>query len=146
MNDILPTILKDTYTISQLRHKISVLKQSFLQHFFSGQTIEINQNHLKFINKDNVYQVFDDLEKEIAKFIPLTIYLTFEPDEATLTQIGQYGRKIFGPSLLFDVKYDPRLIAGAALVWKGVYRDYSLRSKIEERKMLILDTFKKFLQ
>ena len=41
---------------------------------------------------------------------------------------------------------DPRLIAGAALVWKGVYRDYSLRAKLEQKRQELLEEFRKFLR
>ena len=169
MNDILTTILKDTYTLSQLKDRLLSLKQFLLQKFFNGQAPEADSSWLKslpldfitqftdglinngLINKDNVYKIFEDLEKETLKLTPLTLYLTFEPDDATLSQICKRAREIFtGTSvsklLIFDIKYDPRLIAGTALSFKGVYRDYSLRSKIEERKMLILESFKKFLR
>ena len=92
------------------------------------------------------FKIFEDIESQIIKLPIVTIYLTFEPDEATLSQIGQRAKKTFNKLLIFDIKYDPRLIAGAALVCKGVYRDYSLRSKIEEKRLIILNNFKKFLK
>ncbi len=157
MNDILNTILKDTYTLTQLKHRLNILKSHLLNSFFGNQ-IEENLpppdlNWLKSLptpiyqqfNKDNVYQIFTDLENKINQFQPLIIYLTFEPDDSVLSQIGTFARKTFKGLLLLDTKFDPNLIAGAALVWKGVYKDYSLRAKIEERKAEMLDSFKKFL-
>ena len=159
MNEaILNTILENTYTLSQLKRRLSALKQLLLKEFFKSDSNQpapaidtewlksLPSEFLKQFNNDNVYKIFEDIESQIIKLPIVTIYLTFEPDEATLSQIGQRAKKTFNKLLIFDIKYDPRLIAGAALVCKGVYRDYSLRSKIEEKRLIILNNFKKFLK
>lgn len=158
MNDILFTILKDTYTLTQLKHRLRILKSFLLDSFFAG--IKANTlpppdlNWLKSLppsfyqqfNKDNVYKIFADLENNIKALQPLVVYLSFETDDSSTSQIGIFARKIFGSMLLLDTKFDPNLIAGVALSFKGIYRDYSLRAKIEERKAEILEEFKKYLR
>lgn len=158
MNETLSTILKNTYSLSQLRHRLNVFKSQLLQDFFGEDRIEpqaadlawlksLPLDFIRSFNKDNVYQIFEDLDKEIKSVQTLIIYLTFEPDETSLAQIGDYARKTFNNSeLILEIRYDPNLIAGAALSWNGLYRDYSLRAKIEERKLEILESFKKFLR
>lgn len=163
MNDLLTIILKDTYSLSQLKHRLRILKANLIKTFFGGINDDISSTQLaspqdlnwlkslpsdfyqKF-TKDNVYTIFTEFDNEIQKLPTLTIYLTFEPDETTLNQIGLFSRNSFGKTLLLDVKLDRSLIAGAALVYKGVYKDYSLRSKLEERKDEILEGFKRFLR
>lgn len=158
MNDILTTIFKNTYSLNQLKHRVSVLKQHLLHKFFGGEVKTLSENDaawlksvseefMKQLNKDNVYQIFEYLEKQIVSIKPLIIYLTFEPDDQSLAEIGEMVRKTFNnQALVLDIKYDPRLIAGAALSWNGLYRDYSLKARIEERKMVILESFKKYLR
>lgn len=158
MNDVLNAILKDTYTLAQLKYRISILKNYLLQNLFgSQQKVEFgvkDTNWLKSLppdfyqnfNKDNVYNLLSQIEKQKEGLKNLTIYLTFEPDDPSLAQIGNYARKSFGDNLLLDIKYDPNLIAGAALVWKGVYKDYSLRAQLAEKKEQILESFKKYLR
>lgn len=158
MNIILDTILKDTYSLNQLKHKLSVLKTHLTQNFFGSELKaplqEKDESYLKSLpatllsqfNKDNLSSVFTNLEAEISKLPTLTIYLTFESDDSSLQQVGTFARKMFGSKLLLGIRYDPKLIAGAALVWKGMYRDYSLRTRIEEKKGIILQQFKKFLR
>lgn len=160
IDQLLNTILKETYTLNQLKHRLSMLKLKFLQYFFGTEKKQslLSESDLmwlkslppdfsKSINQDNVYTVFEDLEKKINSMSVLTMYLTFEPDELSLTQIGEMTRKTFSNlTLILDIKYDPRLLAGAALSFKGMYRDYSLRSRIEERKLAILQSFKKLLR
>lgn len=158
MDDILNIILKDTFTLTQLKTRVRVLKSNLLKTFFGGETkLTLSPQDLSWLKslppsfyqqftKDNVYKIFVDLENKIQNLKLLTIYLTFEPDDVVVKEIGIMVRKTFGSFLPLDIKYDPTLIAGCALVWKGVYRDYSLRAKIEERKGEILEGFKKFLR
>lgn len=157
--DILNTILTNTYSLIQLKHRLNILKSYLLKAFFGNlQTSPILKEDLDWLNslpeqfyqqfnKDNVYTIFENLEQLISNLNPLTIYLTFEPDDITLTQIAAYARKTFDDhTLLLDIKFDPKLIAGCSLVWKGVLKDYSLKVRIEEKKMEILANFKKYLR
>lgn len=158
MNDILDTILKDTFTELQLKHRLRVLKSHLLKALFGGKQTLLSGDDLNWLgslsptlmqtfNKDNVYQIFDEVEKQLAKLPVLTIYLPIASTDNICLQIGSFARQTFqNPKIILLTKYDPTLIAGAALVWKGVYRDYSLRSRIEGRKEEILGNFKKFLR
>lgn len=159
MNDILNTILQNTYSLSQLKHRLSTLKAFLQQHFFGGvkpqdfmPDIDTNwisslpPGFLQNFNKDNINVIFADLQNQVTKLAILTIYLTFDPDTQSIQQIGEFARKTFSKLIILDIKYDPALIAGTSLVWKGIYKDYSLRSKIEARKVEILESFKKFLR
>jgi len=158
MDNILNIILINTYTLSELRHRVSALKSFLEQHFFGGvkptdlsdkDTAWINSlpsTFLQSFNKDNLSTVFESLQREITQLKTLTLYLTFDPDSQTDEQIGEYVKANFKERLILDIKYNPNLIAGAGLVWKGVYKDYSLKSKIDQRKMEILESFKKFLR
>lgn len=157
--EILNAIFKDTYSLAQLKHRVNILKSNLCKAFFngSGETVQLSvqdsnwlkslpESFYKKFNKDNVYKIFTDIEKETVTLPVLTLHLTFEPDDAALSQIGAFARKTFGIPLILDIKLDPQLIAGAALAWKGVMRDYSLRAKIEEKKAEITEGFKKFLR
>lgn len=157
--DILNTLLTNTYSLIQLKHRFNILKSYLLKAFFGNlQASPILKEDLDWLNslpeqfyqqfnKDNVYTIFENLEELVLNLNPLTIYLTFEPDDITLAQIAAYARKTFGNSnLLLDIKFDPKLIAGCSLVWKGVLKDYSLKVRIEEKKEEILANFKQFLR
>ena len=154
---ILQIILKDTYSLSQLKHRLSVLKTSLEQTFFGGEEKILNQADqvwvkslptglLQNFDKNNIVTIFEDLKKGINKLQILTIYLSFDPDEAAISQIGEFAKKTFQTPHLLDIKYDPGLIAGCSLVWKGIYKNYSLKSKIDEKKLEVLRSFQAFLR
>lgn len=158
-NEIFNIILKDTFSLAQFKHRLRLLKSNLLKNFFGTQdeSLPLYAQDLSWLkslpatfyekfNKDNVYEILSNLEKQASNLPLLTMYLTFEPDEVVLSQIGSFCRNKFGPNLLLDIKLNPNLIAGTALAWKGILHDYSLRAKIEERKTEISQGFKKFLR
>lgn len=158
MNSILNTILKDTYTLILLQHRLRILKSYLISQLFgaNGQALpaedltwlkSLPPNFYQQFTKDNIYQLFLEGENQLQKIPALIIYLPFEVDDQAQSSLGEAVRKTFAKAdLVLDIKYDPALIAGCALVWKGVYKDYSLRAKIEEKKGEVLENFKKFLR
>lgn len=160
MEEILTIILKDTFSLTQFKHRLRVLKANLLKTFFGNEAQDsiatpqdlnwlksLPENFYQKFNKENVYDIFSELEKTSNRLPILTMYLTFEPDEASLSQLGSFSRKTFNfPTLLLDNKFNPNLIAGTSLVWKGIQKDYSFKSKIEARKDEITASFKRFLK
>ena len=157
MSDILNTVLINTYTLPQLKHRLSTLKTYLEQGFFGAplpQSLQMDNPWIKSLppdflqsfNKDNLTEIFKETESRINNLPLLVLYLAFKADDTTQEQIGIFIRKTFNSPLLLDIKYDPRLIAGCALSGKGIFHDFSLKMKIEEKKLEILQSFKKFLR
>ena len=75
MNNILNTILKDSYTLTQLKHRLAVLKADLLQNLYGNQMNQkfeaqdvnwlksLPANFYQSFNKDNTTTLFSDLEK-----------------------------------------------------------------------------------
>ena len=155
---ILDIILSDTYTLSSIKHRVRILKAYLISQIFTSpeyQDVQSNdliwlralgKDFYKQFNQSNIYSIFDLIEAKIDKMEPLYVYLPFIADDQVDTAIGQYIRSSVGHNLLYETKFDPNLVAGCGLSFKGVYKDYSLRSKIEAKKSEILDSFKKFLR
>lgn len=157
INLLYKTLLQNTYTLSQLKHRLKILKIYFSQVFFKASPESLNDSDNLWLNslpkdfiisfnKDNFANRLGQLENVINQLQTLILYLPFEVSGEALEKIGQKARILFNPALVLDIKYNPSLLAGCALVWKGVYKDYSLKSKIEERKMELSESFKKFLR
>lgn len=158
MDQIINTILQNTYTLSQFKKRLQILQSTFQQQFFHSLITEnltpkdnqwlqsLPKSFMDAFNKDNLTQNLSSLSSKINSTPILTVYLPIDVSDEVLDQIGNKVRQNFGANLLLDVKYNPILIAGCALSWKGIYKDYSLHSKIAERRLAILQSFKKFLR
>lgn len=158
MDDLLNIILKDTYTLASFKHRLRILKSYLDKKFFGGQDAELlegaDNDWLKSLpdsfwekfNKDNLISQISGLENKLNQLNSLIIYLAFEAGDDVSITIGKKVRELFQMNLLLDIRHNPALIAGCALVWQGIYKDYSLKSKIEARKSEILASLNKFLR
>ncbi len=70
---------------------------------------------------------------EQIKILPeLDITIAYEPNNETLKAISQWFIISFNKQVLLNIKVDRSLIAGAAINFKGKYRDYSFKNQFEE--------------
>lgn len=156
--DYLQHILQDTYSTTSLRHRLRILKSYISNHIFANQSQQevaaedsawlssLSPIFYQKFTAQNVTEIFNSIDVELKKIKILIMYLPFDADDTVAKQIGQYARRAYNQLILLDIKFDPNLTAGCALTWNGIYKDYSLRSKVQERKGDILESFKKFLQ
>lgn len=159
IDELLDKILEENFTINKLKVRFPLLREYMVAYFF-GDKIEFEKTHsgsdLEWIKsfdqaffdsftKTNVYETLDAIQKKIDEIKPLVIYLAFIIPIPELVLLGQKLRADFGKRFIFELKYDPNLIAGCALVWNGVYKDYSLKANIQTKKNDILQNFKAFL-
>lgn len=161
--DLLNQLLKDTYTEITALRRLRVLRAVITAKLFTREGVKLEEiseessqdqfwinsldkNFWENFSRDNVYHLFDDLQKELAAIQPLTIFLPIELPPAEINRLGQYLRESYGANFLMEIKYDPNLIAGPALARKGIYRDYSLHQKMVENRQSILESIKKQLK
>ncbi|MDO8618932.1 MAG: hypothetical protein Q7R49_03210 [Candidatus Daviesbacteria bacterium] len=152
-NNILLKFLERNYYRGQINGRLNVLKNYLQKQFFNSpqsQTSTEDSEWLKSLGEDffknfttlNVYQVLSKLEKDIKLLQTLTIYVPFEMPDGEKDKLGLWLRGNFKKDLIFEIKLDPALIGGTALSWKGIYRDYSLRAKIDQNHEAILSSLK----
>jgi F0F1-type ATP synthase delta subunit len=98
------------------------------------------------ITPQNIYATFETLEKDIKTIEPLILYLPYELPDEEISQIGTKLRADYGNKFLIEVNIDPNLIAGCALSFKGIYKDYSIKQKIADNKQQILSTFRQYVK
>lgn len=162
MDTILDTILTNTYTLSRLNKRVRLLNQSLSNKLYSAKFDLSKQglvekqdldwlNNLEIglienITTDSFNSIFKDLSERIKQLKILVLYLALEQPEDEIENIGKYVRQNFNQNIILDIKLDPSLLGGCAIVWNGIYRDYSIRKKIEEEKVTILATLKAFLK
>lgn len=126
-----------------LHNKFLAPQLSILQQFFNSDPLSIKRDYLlKIFPPDHFSGLFQKAEQAISQIEPLVIYSPIPLPETEVSLIGQSLRQSYGPHFLIDLKSDPSLIAGPALVWKGIYKDYSIRQKVKENRPMILKFLK----
>lgn len=154
-NQILIKFLEKNYYRAQITSRLNLLKNYLQKQFFNspGSPIStkdtewiksLGEDFFKNFTKLNVYQVLAKLEKDIKSAQTLTVYLSFEMPDNEKDKLGAYLRANFKKDLIFEIKLDPNIIGGAALSWKGIYKDFSLRARIDQNHQAILSSLKTF--
>lgn len=157
MNSILDIILENTYTMPDLKHRVRILKNYLEAKIFNKTSIEetipddsswlasLPHDFLEQFNKNNISELFENLEQEINKITPLVIYLSLDMNEQVKSKISAWLRQNLTQKIIFETRFDPSLIGGLAFTFNGIYKDYSMRTRIEQQKELILSEFKKYV-
>lgn len=150
---LLEVILSDTFVKNTALKKTAALKDYILYAGTGSEDPEMAKWVLDLdpavysgINPQNIYAVFDNLEKSIKAEEPLIIYLPYELPEEQITEIGQKLRTDYGKNFLMDIQIDPSLIAGAALSYKGIYKDTSVKQRIIDNRKEVLAKFRKYIK
>lgn len=155
-DQILNTIIESSYTLHELRTRVRVLKAYLGKKVFGSETddmdldirseinwlYQLGDQFMSQFNRSNFSEIFTEIENRINHLNPLIIYFAFEPTANELHNVGIWLRKNYGAQFLFDHKYDPTLIGGCALVWKGLYKDYSLKGRIEQNRQAIIEVIR----
>jgi F0F1-type ATP synthase delta subunit len=156
--DLLEKIAQQTYTVSSLKRRCRILKEYFEKKTFGGdleiQVLDADKDWLASLMNEptenftskNFYAEMDQLNKRLESLPPLTIYLAFEMPDNEIAALAQNIRASLNSNLIFlDLRKDPNLIGGLAMVYKGIYKDYSVRKKIDEQREQILTEIKRYV-
>lgn len=162
MNDgLLTTIFEDIYTYQQYKNRAKFLRETLVRRIFGSKdkdsdlsahsqgNLWLSKNGGKIFqqfNKDNVYQILGDIDTAAKKLPVLTLYIPADLPDEEIDKLGLHIRNLIGKTILIDIKLNPSLLAGCALVWNGIYKDFSIKEAIDQKKEEILAQFRGFLR
>ena len=154
-SNFIKIFFSSTYSLQQAKARLRLLRAYLMRSFYQERNIEQNemqeidpwllslgQDFYKEFTRDTVYKKLRAIEDALAKTTPLVLYIAFDIPEEEVNNLGLWFRQNSQSNILFDIRHDPNLIAGCSLVWHGVYKDYSVRSRIEMNKQKILGNIK----
>lgn len=146
MGDLTQKIISDCFTKQEALTRLLELEHVAQEHFFNQAAISPEQERLLGdVDKDSLDKVFGQVKEEIEGSETLVVYLAGELGQKETRVIGEKAREIFEKDLFLEFKVDPELLGGAALAWKGQYRDYSLKVRLEEKKEELAEVYRKYL-
>lgn len=156
--ELLNQFLSQTYTTFQIRSRLFFLRSYINSNVFgSNQGVAANkqdqqwfdslpENFKQTLSSKASNQLLIELTKQTEQLKPVVLVLPFDLPEEEIFKLGGWLRQIFNLLLVYEVKYDPSLIGGCALIWNGVYHDYSIKHKIQMQQEQLLSSFKGFLK
>lgn len=92
----------------------------------------LTTNSVNTQNKQELKRFFDLLLAKIPEIPILSITIAFEPNEEVLNSLSEWCITNIGKQVLFDIRVDPVLIAGATIFINGKYSDFSIQKQFEQ--------------
>lgn len=156
VEEMLPLLLKTTYTTADLSARIRSLREHWQNRLYhklpppsNGESEPDKEDvHLvealdKFLPKSsdisNMHKMFTTLSIAIKNLPVVVVYLSFTPVPDDSEKLGKWFRENVESHILMDLRVDPSLSIGCAFVWKGRYYDLSLHYYMEKEKTKFLE-------
>lgn len=143
---------------NRIKNELELLKESLFEGGEHSFETTIKTNVRAFVaeivekeiagKKMPQKEYLENVLKEIKKLETMKVYLSFEPTLLTLEKFSEYVKTNVSKYIVMDITYDPSLIAGTKIIYKGIYKDFSYLklfetnwlSNREEIKHLIAET------
>jgi hypothetical protein len=126
----------------------SFKEESSVVQFENEQDLQFIESlgfkYLDSFNQSNLNGLFKETEKEIYQTKTLTLFIPFEIPHNEIDHLSSWTKQNFGQDTLLEFKFNPDLIGGCAISYKGVYKDFSIQKKIKEHQKEITDSLNSF--
>lgn len=165
----LDIILGNTYTKSDLYHRLAVCK-SFLEHWFYSEHADKSQTALlkEFLSEqkedprviealtqwgvafyqaftqDSLYDAMTRLEEASGQLPLLTLYIPTKLPPECIDELGKWVRTHVGAQVLMRIMIDPHTAGGCAFMWGGRYYDFSFSYFAHKRYKDIVDAVRTY--
>ena len=98
----------------------SQISKDFLDHI-GGQT-----------SAGVLSQKLSDLKKVLDSLTVVKLTLAFEPSESATNRIIAFIRQNLSEKTILEIRQEPSILGGLIFEFKGLYRDYALKTKLDE--------------
>ena len=79
----------------------------------------------------------------LAGFDKIEMAISYQPTYENIERLSQTVKRLIGVNTLIKLIYDPTLLGGAVVIYKGNYRDYTLKKIFDnEFSKMKVDLFK----
>lgn len=83
-------------------------------------------------DREKVRETLASMSKALDELPIVFLTLAFEPSGKMVGKMYSFLTKTLGKSIVIDVKTEPLILGGAIVEYGGVYKDVSLKTKIEK--------------
>ncbi len=156
-DELRDTLINSSFTMADVQRRTRFLQgflesqffatngtdlKSFLQAHDATQTdVEVmlgwGATFYQAFTRSNLYELIKAITESIRSLPSMVLYLPYTPDDAGRAFVGATLRKIVGSPVILDIRYDPSLGAGCSFSTGGMYKDYSLRTMLANKRDVI---------
>ncbi len=92
----------------------------------------LRENNINTQSFADIKTFLQKMQETISSFPVLSLTIAFEPQEQTLKNLSEWFLINMKKQVIFDIKVDYRLVAGAAINFNGKFSDFSIRPIVEK--------------
>lgn len=167
------TILKNTYSVTDLYTRLDMLQRFFEHYFFEsgepkGERGKLFSEFYKDADADvrfhvdavavwdgtafesfteqNLHARMQELKQAIAAVPMLTLYVPAHFTSAQIEPIGIWCRAYVQSNVLLDLHVDPDVVGGCAFVHNNAYHDISFSYFVEKERAALMQLVQKYVE
>lgn len=91
----------------------------------------MRDNNINMQSRLDIKAFLDKVQEKIKEMTVVSMVIAFEPKEETLQNLSRWFLTSVNKQVLFEIKIDRSLIAGAAILYQGKFLDYSIKPDFE---------------
>ncbi|MBI2613499.1 MAG: hypothetical protein HYW62_01910 [Candidatus Levybacteria bacterium] len=91
-----------------------------------------SNNKFDIEDKKIVSDFLDTLKDLLKKFKVIKLILAFDPTLKTIEKIHEFISENIGIGYILDIEIDESILAGAAVMFNGKYKDFTLKKSLDE--------------
>lgn len=163
-HDLTPIIIATTYTTSEARERLALLRR-FLEDVFFGSshvtptaerlaefldaegvamsTQRVLTTWLKTLSgalsRESLYDVLLSIERSVSALPVLGVISPVALSERETAHLGVWAREHVRERVLIDFRVDPAAVGGCRLLWDAHSRDFSLGYFVEKHRDEIVE-------
>ncbi|OGH16212.1 MAG: hypothetical protein A3C30_02505 [Candidatus Levybacteria bacterium RIFCSPHIGHO2_02_FULL_40_18] len=137
----IPKFLSKVYTTEdrvRLYSEIELVSEAIYKEGELNKVLasRVSKALVEYIGSESSYEILSEklseLKKALDQLVIMKLTLAFEPSEQTIKKIVTFIRENLDEKTIFEICQQPNILGGAILEFKGLYRDYSLKTRLEE--------------
>lgn len=92
----------------------------------------LRDNNINTESNSHIGDFFNKVQEKLSSLASVSLTIAFEPTEQTLKFLSEWFLVNTKKQVLFDIKVDRNLVAGALISSNGKYLDFSVRQKFDQ--------------
>ena len=127
-----------------------LLRRFFLEHHIAPDTharlTNLSESYLDLFTRENLYEKMKSIGEAFEKLPRITLYVPIALTSEATAKLGTWLREHVAENLVIRLEVDAELAVGCALVWKGVYYDYSFRYFVKKHEKELERTIREYVE
>jgi len=97
---------------------------------------KISKTFAEYVGSERSQEILSrklsELKKSLDELVVVKLTLAFEPSTSTIDKILAFLRQNFGEQTILELRFESKILGGVIFEFKGLYKDYTLKSRLEE--------------